>query len=136
MEPASPSAWVSASLSLCVSGIQKILKNDSELGASDTKAGMQRGRRPLVPAQLHPQVRERLTSAVALKAGAARCIQPPAPFSCSGHSSAHIVNKQCFPGAWVAQWVERLTLGLCSGQDLRVVGSSPVLGSALSREFP
>ena len=39
-----------------------------------------------------------------------------------------------FRGAWVAQWVKCLTLGLGSGHDLRVVGSSPTLGSVLSGE--
>ena len=36
--------------------------------------------------------------------------------------------------AWVAQLVKRLTLGFSSGHDLRVVRSSPTLGSALSGE--
>ena len=35
-------------------------------------------------------------------------------------------------GAWVAQLVEHLTLDFGSGHDLRVMGSSPVLGSVLS----
>ena len=37
-------------------------------------------------------------------------------------------------GAWVAQSVERLTLDFSSGHDLRVMGSSPALGSVLSME--
>ena len=35
-------------------------------------------------------------------------------------------------GTWVAQWVERPTLDFDSGHDPRVMGSSPLLGSALS----
>ena len=34
-------------------------------------------------------------------------------------------------GTWVAQWVKHLTLDLSSGLDLRVVSSSPMLGSTL-----
>ena len=34
-------------------------------------------------------------------------------------------------GTWVAQSVERLTLDLSSGPDLRVMSSSPALGSTL-----
>ena len=34
-------------------------------------------------------------------------------------------------GAWVAPLVRRLTLDLISGLDLRVVSSSPALGSTL-----
>ena len=41
------------------------------------------------------------------------------------------VRKQ---GRQVAQWVESLTLGFSSDPDLRVLGSSPTLGSALRRE--
>ena len=37
-------------------------------------------------------------------------------------------------GSWVAQWVEHLTLGFCSGRDPRVVGFRPVSGSVLSVE--
>ena len=37
-------------------------------------------------------------------------------------------------GAWVAQWVEHLTLDFASGHDPRVMGSSPVSGSAWSME--
>ena len=37
-------------------------------------------------------------------------------------------------GTWVAQLVEHLTPDLSSGLDLRVVGSSPILGSALDVE--
>jgi len=37
-------------------------------------------------------------------------------------------------GPWVAQSGEHLTLGLGSGLDLRVVGSSPALGSTLGME--
>ena len=37
-------------------------------------------------------------------------------------------------GAWVAQSVKHLTLDLSSGHDLRVVRSSPGLGSVLSME--
>ena len=37
-------------------------------------------------------------------------------------------------GTWEAQLVEYQTLGFSSGCDLRVVGSSPQLGSALSGE--
>ena len=37
-------------------------------------------------------------------------------------------------GAWVAQLFECPTLDFSSGHDPRVVGSSPVLGSALSVE--
>ena len=39
-----------------------------------------------------------------------------------------------FRGAWVAQWVQCLTLDFRSGPDPRVVSSSLVLGSALSVE--
>ena len=39
-----------------------------------------------------------------------------------------------FWGAWVAQWVEPLTLDFGSGYDSRVVGLSPALGSTLSVE--
>ena len=35
---------------------------------------------------------------------------------------------------WVAQSVERLTLDICSGHALVVMGSSPVLGFVLSVE--
>ena len=35
-------------------------------------------------------------------------------------------------GAWVAQLIECLTLDLSSGLDLKVVSSSPALGSMLS----
>ena len=37
-------------------------------------------------------------------------------------------------GAWVAQSVEHPTLDFGSGHDLRLVKSSPMLGSALSVE--
>ena len=37
-----------------------------------------------------------------------------------------------FSGTWVAQLAECPTFDSCSGHDLRVVGSSPALGSALS----
>ena len=37
-------------------------------------------------------------------------------------------------GAWVAQQVERLTLGYGSGYDLSVVNSSPTSGSALTMQ--
>lgn len=40
----------------------------------------------------------------------------------------------CFGGAWVVQSFKHLSLGLGSGQDLRIVRQSPVLGSALSVE--
>lgn len=35
----------------------------------------------------------------------------------------------------MAQWIMCLTLDFNSGHDLRVEGSSPVSGTALSREF-
>ena len=38
-------------------------------------------------------------------------------------------------GAWVAQSVKHLIPGFGSGHDLRIVGSSPALGSLLSGEF-
>ena len=37
-------------------------------------------------------------------------------------------------GVWVAQAVKYLILGLSSGHDLSVLGSSPVLGSMLTEE--
>ena len=37
-------------------------------------------------------------------------------------------------GTWMAQSVKRPTLDLSSGLDLRVMSSSPVLGSTLSTE--
>ena len=37
-------------------------------------------------------------------------------------------------GAWVARLVKSLTLGLSSGRDLRVLGSSPASGSVLCVE--
>jgi len=37
-------------------------------------------------------------------------------------------------GAWVAQLVKHLILGFGSGHDLRVMRSSPMLGSALTME--
>ena len=37
-------------------------------------------------------------------------------------------------GTWVAQLVERLTLGFNSGHDLRVLGLSPTSGSVFCRE--
>ena len=47
-------------------------------------------------------------------------------------------NKQMqlkiFRGAWVDQLIEHLTLDFGSDHDLRVVGSSPSSGSALSME--
>ena len=45
-----------------------------------------------------------------------------------------IMNKQKYWGAQVAQSVKYWTLGLGSGCDLRVVGSSLALGSVLSGE--
>lgn len=43
----------------------------------------------------------------------------------------------CFNrGAWVVQSVKYGTLGLCSGYDLRVVRSSPVLGQDLLKILP
>ena len=42
---------------------------------------------------------------------------------------------RCRGGAWVAQSVEHLALGFCSGHGLRVVGLSPASGSVLSEEF-
>ena len=38
-------------------------------------------------------------------------------------------------GTWVAQSVKILTLDFSSGPDFKVLGSSPVWGSSLSREF-
>ena len=38
-------------------------------------------------------------------------------------------------GAWVAQLVKRPTLDFSSGRGLKVLGSSPALGSALSVEL-
>ena len=40
-----------------------------------------------------------------------------------------------FGGTWVAQLIEHLALDFGSGHDPRVVGSSPVSGSALSVEL-
>ena len=39
-----------------------------------------------------------------------------------------------YSGAWVAHWIEHLTLDFSSGHDPRVVGLSPVSGSAWSGE--
>ena len=38
---------------------------------------------------------------------------------------------KCNRGAWVAQWVKRLTLDFGSGHDLTFLGSSPTSGSVL-----
>ena len=40
-----------------------------------------------------------------------------------------------FRGVWMGQLVERLTLDLSSGLDLRVMSSSPALGSTPRVEF-
>ena len=42
--------------------------------------------------------------------------------------------KEVLRGAWVAQWLQYLTLELGSGHDPRVMRSSPVSGSTLSME--
>ena len=44
-----------------------------------------------------------------------------------------IKNCNCW-SAWVAQLVKHPTLDFTSGLDLRVMGSSPVLGSTLGME--
>lgn len=44
----------------------------------------------------------------------------------------YIKNKN--RSTWVAQLVKCLTIGLAQSHDLAVVGSSPTLGSALSKE--
>ena len=55
-------------------------------------------------------------------------------------SSEHLKTYECLlfkrihGGAWVAQSVQRLTLDLSWGFDLRVMSSSPALGSTLSME--
>ena len=43
------------------------------------------------------------------------------------------IKKRKFSGTWVAQLVEYLTLDFGSGHNLRVMESSSMLGSALSR---
>ena len=43
-----------------------------------------------------------------------------------------VSKKMSLWGAWVAQWVKASAFGL--GHDLRVLGSSPTLGSLLVRE--
>ena len=45
-----------------------------------------------------------------------------------------INNHIALRGAWVAQSFQQLTLDFSSGHDPKVVGSSPTLGSTLSRE--
>ena len=45
-----------------------------------------------------------------------------------------IIKKKRDMGVWVAQLVKHLTLDLSSGLDLRVVSSSPSLGSTLGME--
>ena len=51
-----------------------------------------------------------------------------------GRRNFKLRKKNSSGGAWVAQWVDCPTLGLNSGHDLRVVGSSPTSGSVLSGE--
>ena len=43
-------------------------------------------------------------------------------------------QKKVLLGAWVSQLVECLTLDFGSDHDLRVLGSSPALGSVLDGE--
>ena len=49
-------------------------------------------------------------------------------------SAPPTVKFQPLRGDWVAQSVEHPTLDFSSGYDARVVGSSPGLGSSLTRE--
>lgn len=49
------------------------------------------------------------------------------------HSENAVTKSKYHRGAWVMSSVKRLTLDLGSGRDLRAVGLSPTLGSALSR---
>ena len=44
---------------------------------------------------------------------------------------AILLLLKCERGTWVAQFVKRSTLDLCSGLDLRAVSSSPTLGPTL-----
>ena len=46
----------------------------------------------------------------------------------------HICLKNLTRGTWVSQSVEYLTLDFGSGHDLRIVRSSPVVGSMLDME--
>ena len=46
-----------------------------------------------------------------------------------------LVHKFNVRGTWVAQLVKCLTFDLSPGLDLRVVSSSPTLGSALGMEL-
>ena len=45
------------------------------------------------------------------------------------------IEVLCCRGAWVAQLVQRLTLGFGLGHNLTAVRGSPTSGSALSSEF-
>ena len=47
-------------------------------------------------------------------------------------ASSSALKELIFRGIWVAQWVKAPAFG--SGHDLRVLGSSPTLGSLLSKE--
>ena len=51
------------------------------------------------------------------------------------HSGTDPLKVPGFWGAWVAQWVEHLTLDFSSGHDPRVSGSNPALASMLSVEL-
>lgn len=45
-----------------------------------------------------------------------------------------LLKGSCSWGAWVPQSVERLTVGLSSDHDVRVISLNPQLGSMLSGE--
>ena len=47
------------------------------------------------------------------------------------HTGKEGVKLSVYRGTWLAHSVEHLTLDLSSGLDLRVVSSSPILGSTL-----
>ena len=59
-------------------------------------------------------------------------IQSKHTFPLRGRWDSYICNYECsFEGAWVAESVKCPTLDFGSGHDLKVVRSSPKLGSAL-----
>ena len=61
------------------------------------------------------------------------CNKQPQITGCGRQHSKNVPSR--FPwGAWMAQSVECLTFDFGSGHDLRVMRSSPVLGSMLSKE--
>ena len=52
---------------------------------------------------------------------------------CEGNH-LEVLIKNWHMGAWVVQYIKRLTLDFGSGHDLRVVRSRPTSGSGLSAE--